>query len=70
MSINLALVDAYNNSQEYGAKTTITMKGSKSFTGMLDHKPLPGSPTVFLNTDDGGWETITIEDIAAVGSHR
>lgn len=69
MSIEIALHDAAGNAKSHGATTTITLKSGKSFTGRLKFAIRPGMETVLLDTDDGGWETIVISEIAAVGSH-
>lgn len=70
MSLMLALADARNNSKQAGATTTITLKSGEAFSGTMDTPPTPGSDTLLLHTTDGGWETIVIDEIAAVGSHR
>lgn len=69
MSIRLALHDAANNNTQDGATTTVTLKSGVMIKGRVK-KPPQGMDTVLIETNDGGWETVVIEEIASVGSHR
>lgn len=71
MSMRLALHDALNNQQKHGATVMLTIRGGIMAEGRL--KPPPSGmgyhdqSTVLIQTEDGGWQTIDIEELAAVG---
>jgi 1,6-anhydro-N-acetylmuramate kinase len=68
MSIQLALVDAANNCKQEDAKATLTLRSGVQITGRLKRDMVPDTAQILLA--GGGWETVLIEEIAAVRSHR
>jgi hypothetical protein len=70
VTIKLALHDALANQRKHGAAVILTLPGVQ-FEGEL--KPPPEGrtyhqqDTILIHTRDGGWQTIVIEDLSAVG---
>lgn len=68
MSLGLSLIDAANNCTRDGAVAVLTLRSGATFEGRLE-KP-SSTATVHIRTKDGGWDTVVIEEIAAVSSRR
>lgn len=70
--IHLALHDALNNQQKQGAKVVLTLRGGAELTGKLKPPPTGSTyheqTTVMLETRVGGWHTVLIDELAAVGA--
>lgn len=71
MNLSLALHDALNNQNRQGATVILTIRGGVVVEGGL--RPPPGDrgyhsqETVMIHTEDGGWQTIVVDELAAVG---
>lgn len=69
--MRLALHDALANQRRHGATVLLTLRCGPQFMGQI--KPPPEGSTyhdqtdVLLQTPDGGWQTIEIAELAAVG---
>lgn len=70
MSMRLAINDAANNCAREGARAEITLKSGRQFDGVLAKPSTPGFDTIHMNTQDDGWATIDLDQVAAVRSYR
>jgi hypothetical protein len=71
MSMTLALHDALNNQRRHGAVVVLTIRGGAMAEGRLNPPPdgqtYHDQETVMIDTINGGWQTITTSELAAVG---
>jgi hypothetical protein len=71
MSLILALHDALNNQRRQDATVILTIRGGVVVDGSLRAPPegqgYHSQETVMIGTADGGWQTIAVDELAAVG---
>lgn len=65
--LGIALVDAANNCQRDGGEAILTLRSGQVIRGMLERN---ATQIAHIKTASGGWATVLVEEIAAVGVER
>ncbi len=63
----IALLDAASNCQREGATVVLTLRSGREIKGKLERWQ-PGATTAHVETNDGGWSTVRIDEIAAISA--
>jgi hypothetical protein len=69
-AMRLALYDAADNCARHGATVILTLRSGQQIAGQLQKATTSGDTTAHVKTASGGWVTVLIAEIAAIGAER